>query len=78
MAHQLIMIRCLNFTSAYLLAKNMVLYYFTISDLVFNMILLISKLAIKIVKMNILSNFDHDLVKNVASRVYTRFYFDLT
>ena len=43
MAYQLIMIRCLNFSSAYLLAKNMVLYYFTISGLVLNMILLISK-----------------------------------
>ena len=77
MAYQLIMIRCLNFTSAYLLAKNMVLYYFTISDLVFNMTLHISKLALKIVKMSILSKFDYDLVKNVASRVYIRFYFNL-
>ena len=78
MAYQLIMIRCLNFTSAYLLAKNMVLYYFTISGLVLNMILVISKHVLNIVKISILSKFDHDLVKNVTSRAYKRFYFDLT
>ena len=69
MQNPLIMIRCLNFTSADLLAKNMVLYYFTICDLVFNMTFLISKLVLNIVKISILSKFDYDLAKNVASRV---------
>ena len=50
-------------------AKNMVLYYFTINDLVFNMIFwYISKLVLNIVKKSILSMFDNDLAKNVASR----------
>ena len=56
----------------------MVLYYFTIIGLVFNMTLFISKLVLNVVKISILSKFDHDLIKNVTSRVYTRFYFDLT
>ena len=69
MQNPLIMIRCLNFTSADLLAKIVVLYNFIISDLVFNMTFLIFKLVLDIVKISILSKFDHDLAKNVASRV---------
>ena len=68
MQNPLFMIRCLNFTSAYLLAKNVVLYNFIISDLVFNMTFLIFKFVLDIVKISILSKFDHDLAKNVASR----------
>ena len=67
-ANPLIMIRCSNFASADLLAKNMVLYYYTFSDLVLNMTFLISKLVLNIVKKSILSMFDNDLAKNVASR----------
>ena len=47
----------------------MVLYYFTICDLVFNMTFFISKLVLNIVNVSILSKFDHDLAKNVASRL---------
>ena len=68
MQNPLIMIRCLNFTSADLLAKIVVLYNFIISDLVFNMTFLIFKFVLDIVKISILSKFDHDLAKNVASR----------
>ena len=68
-AEPLIMIRHLNFTSADLLAKNMVLYYFTIRDLVYNMTFLISKLVLNVVKISILSKFDYVLAKNVASRL---------
>ena len=46
----------------------MVLYYYTFSDLVLNMTFLISKLVLNIVKKSILSMFDNDLAKNVASR----------
>ena len=68
MQNPLIMIRCLNFTSADLLAKIVVLYSFIISDLVFNMTFLIFKFVLDIIKISILSKFDHDLAKNVASR----------
>ena len=67
MQNPLIMIRCLNFTSADLLAKNVVLYNFIISNLVFNMTFQIFMFVLDIVKISILSKFDHDLAKNVAS-----------